>query len=682
MPTGGGKSLCYQIPSLLFSGLTVVVSPLISLMKDQIEQLRQLGVEAAVLNSSLSPEDYQLNIHNIESGKSKILYVAPETLLMERTINLLKPLRVDSLTIDEAHCISEWGHDFRPEYRKLVELRNEFPDAVFVALTATATPRVQDDIVKSLKLKNAKKYVASFDRQNLYLEISPKYDALNQTVKFLKRYPNQSGIIYCFSRKQVDSLSASLAHYGFSVRPYHAGLSDEERKTNQELFIKDDVQIIVATIAFGMGINKSNVRFVIHYDLPKNIESYYQEIGRSGRDGLRAHCLLLFNYSDIMKINYFIDQKEGDEKRIAKKHLHSLLDYAETGICRRIPLLKYFGENYKKDKCGMCDNCNSTDKNLVDVTIPAQKFLSCIKRTGEIFGAAYVIDVLRGSKSQKIIDNEHEKISTYGIGADYSKIQWQMLAHQFVRSELISPDPEYGSLKVTPKGNDVLYGSLAVNGIIKEEVETKKPVIDTSGYDNELFSILRTKRKKIAAAANMPPYVIFSDKTLIDMAGKYPTNRKEMLAIYGMGEVKYERYGEIFIREIIDYCKKHNKKVIESIPGKTYKADIDVKPKVNTKIGEMYNSGKSISDIMNETKLKKSTILGHLYSFSQHTKLNDPERLLDDSFSSDERVAEVCEAFSRLGTELLSPVFTELKEKVSYDELHLIRIYYLNKCAV
>ena len=678
MPTGGGKSLCYQIPSLLFEGLTIVVSPLISLMKDQVEQLRLLGVGAAVLNSSLSHEEYHENVSNIESGKSKLLYVAPETLLMERTINILRPLKIDCITIDEAHCISEWGHDFRPEYRELVKLREIFTNAVYAAFTATATPRVQEDIIRSLKLNNPKKYIASFDRQNLYLEIAQKYDALNQTIKFLRRYQNQSGIIYCFSRKQVDSLAAALTHHGFSVRPYHAGLPDDERKTNQELFIKDDVQIIVATIAFGMGINKSNVRFVIHYDLPKNIEGYYQEIGRSGRDGLRAHCLLLFNYSDIMKINYFIDQKEGEEKRIAKKHLQSLLNYAETGVCRRIPLLKYFGEKYENKKCGMCDNCNSAEKDLVDVTIPAQKFLSCIKRTGEIYGAGYIIDVLRGSKAQKIIDNKHDQISTYGIGNDYSKLQWIMLSHQFVKNELIIPEPQYGSLKVAPKGYDVLFNRQTVTGTIKEDAEQKRTVIDTADYDLELFNILKSKRKKIASASNLPPYVIFSDKSLIDMAGKYPINKKEMLSIYGMGEIKYERYGEIFLGLIIDYCRKYKKKEIENKPHKNYKQDVDKKPKMNVKIGEMYNSGKSVSEIMNVTKLKRSTILGHLYTYSQNAPLQNPARLLEDSFSSEEKITEASKAFSDLGTELLKPVYTALEEKISYDELHLIRIYYLN----
>ncbi|MBU1743219.1 MAG: RecQ family ATP-dependent DNA helicase, partial [Proteobacteria bacterium] len=398
MPTGGGKSLCYQIPSLLFNGLTLVVSPLISLMKDQVEQLRAFGVPALFLNSSLTPQEYRENMDTVKRGEVKLLYVAPETLLTPRILSLLEGLKIDLLTIDEAHCISEWGHDFRPEYRQLVEARKKFPIAVCLALTATATERVRQDIRDTLKFAISNEFITSFNRENLYIEVVRKNDPIGQTIQILERHKDQSGIIYCFSRRQVDELSGYLASRGYSVRPYHAGLEDSERRRNQEAFIRDDVQIIVATIAFGMGINKPNVRFIIHFDLPKSIESYYQEIGRAGRDGLPAYCTLLYNYSDVAKINYFIDQKDGNEKRVAMGHLDAIVRYAEDELtCRRKPLLHYFGESYSADNCSNCDNCTSTPTTLTDITLPAQKFLSCVKRADEKFGAGHIADILLGT---------------------------------------------------------------------------------------------------------------------------------------------------------------------------------------------------------------------------------------------------------------------------------------------
>ncbi|RJP59077.1 MAG: DNA helicase RecQ [Ignavibacteriales bacterium] len=674
MPTGGGKSLCYQIPALIFDGLTIVISPLISLMKDQVEQLVELGIDSVYLNSSLTQTQYSTNISEVTSGKIKLLYLAPETLFLDKTISLLKSLKIDCITVDEAHCISEWGHDFRPEYRKIVEVRELFPKAVCVAVTATATPRVQKDIITSLKLTSNKSFIASFNRENSFLEIVPKTSALEQTMKFLRKYPRQSGIIYCFSRKQVDSLYISLHNAGYSVKPYHAGLSDEDRKVNQELFIKDDVQIIVATIAFGMGINKSNVRFVIHYDLPKNIESYYQEIGRSGRDGLRSHCLLLFSYGDIQKIRYFINQKDDHERKIAERHLTALLNFAETGVCRRIPLLSYFGEKFETRKCGMCDNCNSSERDLVDVTIPAQKFLSCIKRTNELYGANYIVDILKGSKSAKILENNHDKLSTYGIGNEYSKKQWLYLSHQFIHLNLIQPTDEHGSLKLTNNAYKVLKGELTVNGKIKEDFDEKYVDERVGNYNSELFELLRMKRKSIADKLSLPPYVIFSDKTLTEMATFLPVNKKEMLQIHGLGEIKYEKYGYTFLNIIIEFCDENNLKsdvkkiIIKSEPNKVRSFHTT---------GEKFNSGRSISEICQETKYKKSTIFGHLLNFLSENKINNPERLLEESNLSEVKIKLVLDKFDELGTEQLSPVFESLNKKIDYNELHLLRIYYI-----
>ena len=562
MPTGGGKSLCYQIPALIFKGLTVVVSPLISLMKDQVEQLAELDVPAIFLNSSLSNEEYNRNVERLMKNGVKLLYLAPEALLTPRMLSLLSSLRVDCLAIDEAHCISEWGHDFRPEYRQLVEVKSRFPSATCIALTATATPRVQEDIKSNLKFDASNEFIASFNRENLFIQITPKSNPVSQTIKFLKKYPDQSGIIYCFSRRQVDDLYEILKSKGYSVRPYHAGLSDVERTQNQELFIRDDVHIIVATIAFGMGINKPNVRFVIHYDLPKNIETYYQEIGRAGRDGLRAHCLLLFSYADIQKIKYFINRKNDNEQRIANIHLNAMLQFTETEVCRRRPLLTYFGEDYSTEKCDMCDNCLAGERKLVDITVPAQKFLSCVKRTDEVFGANHIIDVLRGSQSQKVLKFGHENLSTHGIGKEYSRKQWFHLARQFIQKGLMTQDAEYEGLKLAGKAYDVFKGSEIVLGILEEEhIEDRKGKGRETEheYDSVLFEKLRKKRKELADKAGIPPYVIFPDKTLIEMAAFSPRSEESLLHIHGIGPVKYKKYGTIFLDIIDGYCREHHK---------------------------------------------------------------------------------------------------------------------------
>ena len=563
LPRGGGKSLCYQLPALIFDGVTVVVSPLISLMQDQVMQLQQRGIHAVFLNSTLSHPEYVATMQRVKRGEVKLLYVAPETLMRPEILLMLDESNVACLAIDEAHCISQWGHDFRPEYRQLVSVRERFETAVCVALTATATPRVREDIKQSLKIQEDNEFIASFDRKNLFIAVEPKIDLSKQTLEFLNTHRDEAGIIYCQTKRQVESLSRELVEHRISALPYHADLDSETRKQNQETFISGDTQVIVATIAFGMGIDKEDVRFVLHVGLPQEPESYYQEIGRAGRDGDRADCLLLFSYGDVDTIHHFIDQGAPSEQKGRLERLQTLVDWATSIECRRKELLAYFGEQYESQNCEMCDNCRNVEMEQVDLTIPAQKFLSCVVRTKQIFGEAYIIDVLRGSKAQKVIENGADKLSVYSIGTEYSKEQWKRLALQFLQQELLSRDPQHGSLRLTRRGWAVLRDNEQFWGFpvdlpdhIDEEL-SDTPSEESNGYNDELFEQLRAMRRELAEAEQVPVYIVFQNKTLQEMATQFPQTVESFSQIHGVGSVRTDKYAHIFLPIIRAYCHEH-----------------------------------------------------------------------------------------------------------------------------
>ena len=566
LPTGGGKSLCYQIPALIFPGLTIVISPLISLMKDQVQQLDQVGIPAVYLNSSLSAEAYRQQSDKVRRMEVKLVYAAPETLLTPRFLELVSGLRVDCLTIDEAHCISEWGHDFRPEYRRVAEVRSYFPQAVILALTATATARVRLDIKNALGLSQVQEFVAGFDRPNLHLAVAPKIEGRKQLLEFVERFPSQGGIIYCASRKQVEDVAAFLLQKGHRVRPYHAGLPDATRQENQELFLKDDIDIVVATVAFGMGINKSNVRYVCHYDLPKSLENYYQEIGRAGRDGVDSHCLLLYSYGDAKKQEFFFKDKFGPELEAAQIQLKRMISFSEHEGCRRTPLLGYFGENYlpsqEEGGCQRCDNCKKPPQPPVDLTVPVQKFLSCVLRTGERFGATYVTQVLLGANLETILQRGHNTLSTFGIGSEWTGDQWQKLAVLLQSRGFLLRD-EFQGLSLSPVAKNFLKNRETFQGPApaprpapagkKKKTTGGKLLPGQDKPEGGLFDHLRKLRKQLADGAGIAPFMVFSDKTLFDMVERHPRTTASFLEVFGVGQRKAESYGEAFLASIREY---------------------------------------------------------------------------------------------------------------------------------
>jgi ATP-dependent DNA helicase RecQ len=572
MPTGGGKSLCFQLPALMRDGLTIVVSPLIALMKDQVDALQTSGIPATYLNSTLGREEAKTRWRGLHRGEYRMLYVAPERLMLETFLERALNWTIAQFAIDEAHCISEWGHDFRPEYRELKKLRKYLPDVPIMALTATATERVRADIIKELKLRAARAYVASFNRPNLNYRVVPKTGPYQQLLEFIRNRPNDSGIVYCASRKSTESLARNLSEDGIGAKPYHAGLTNTERTKHQDAFLRDDVRVITATIAFGMGINKPNVRFVVHYDLPKNIESYYQETGRAGRDGLPGECVLLFSPGDVAKQMHFIDEKAESEARIARAQLQQMVHYAETRDCRRTVLLKYFGESYpcgaenvgsqarpRKQSCESCDNCLQP-RETFDGTVHAQKFLSCVYRIharhGFGFGLGHIVDVLRGADTEAIRQRGHHQLSTYGIGVELKRREWQAIGRELLRLGLVEcASGKFATLSLTPAGLEALRKRIPIVLTKQIEIAEKAPRRRAGAIecDEALFDRLRRLRRNLADERGVPAYIIFSDVSLRQMARKYPTTSTAFRRIPGVGEQKLKDFGEPFLNEVRDH---------------------------------------------------------------------------------------------------------------------------------
>jgi len=679
MPTGGGKSLCYQLPASLMTGTCLVVSPLISLMKDQVDAANAFGMKAGLLNSTLSPSEQHEVLARLQGGGYDLLYLAPERLALPGFLERLRRSPLSFVAVDEAHCISEWGHDFRPDYLTLSSLRRELPGVPLTAFTATATKRVQEDIVRRLDLRQPLMTRASFDRPNLFYQVQPREQVNRQIEAVVAARPGEAGIVYRLSRADVEKTTAWLCDHGIKALPYHAGLDSRTRSRNQEAFNRDEIQVVVATVAFGMGIDKSNVRFVIHGDLPKNMEGYYQETGRAGRDGEPALCLLLYGRGDYFRLRKFIDQLPGEEERRAGlAQLGRMMDFAEQPVCRRRAVLHYFDEDYGREDCGACDICVQGVVR-VDATTEAQMLMSAIYRTGQRFGAGHVIDIVCGAETARISSLGHDQLKTYGVGRDRGKRFWRQLVENMLgEGLLVSAGEPFPLLHITAAGEEVLFGrsSYVTCRMRREEIGKGIAAFPNVSHDASLFAILRQLRRDLAEKEGVPPYVLFSDKSLRQMCSLFPQTPEALLVVHGVGQVKLERYGKPFLEAIAAYVvdnpdavqreeqqERPAKAVAPLRPGKQSQGVATLNETLR-----LATAGLSVEEIAAQRGLKPSTIAVHLGELLQQGQVLDIDRYVDQKIR-----AEMTELFRSHGLFYLKPIVEAMAGRAGYDQARIVR---------
>jgi len=672
LPTGGGKSLCFQAPAMCGEGLAIVVSPLISLMKDQVDALRNCGVPAAAIHSMVSASEKRRVVNDIHAGHLRLLYVAPERLLRERTIEFLKQVQVSFFAIDEAHCISSWGHDFRPEYRELRMLKEAFPNVAVHAYTATASEKVREDIANQLGIERPRMLVGSFDRPNLVYKVQRRSGGLKQILDCMDRHKGESGIVYCISRKEVDSTSGALAELGHRALPYHAGMDDLQRQRNQDAFIEERADVIVATVAFGMGIDKSNVRYVIHAGMPKSLEHYQQESGRAGRDGLEAECCLLFSGQDYMTWKRMIDESEPEAREGAFAALSDMYNFCNSVVCRHDAIVRHFGQQLDNDNCGACDVCLGQLDQVDDPLIIGQKILSCVLRLNERFGADYTAMVLCGSQDQRIMQMRHNELSTWSILSEENKRSVRDWIEQLVGQQYLAKDGEYQVLKVTAAGRRLLRGEETprlLKPAAKQAAAKSAAAADSwDGVDRALFERLRELRQKEAAAQQVPAYVVFSDAALRDMARRRPSTLAGFHQIRGVGEKKLEDYGQQCVTLITDYCRERQVAMDVEPPRQPAPAAVDSGPSKNAIAAFQYfRAGESITEIASRMGRAHSTVRDYLTQYIRHENVSDPTAWVDTEIAR-----RVTESARRVGVDRLRPIFDDLGGEIDYDRIRIV----------